>query len=106
MTINSVNETSTGIAKWQTFFLWAALFVYSVARICQVYADNLPSLVIVVLHVGPPALFSMVHGSILYRMRGILIFTAFCLGVGGFCEALVSIPVFLSVTTTSQVSWA
>jgi len=40
------------------------------------------------LHVIPSALFALVHASILYRIKGILIFTAFCLGVAGFCESL------------------
>jgi uncharacterized membrane protein len=68
--------------------LWATLAIYLCARICQLYADRLPTLLIVVLHVIPPAVFALVHGSILYRFRGVLVFTALCLGVAGFTESL------------------
>jgi putative membrane protein len=68
--------------------LWATLALYVGARICQLYADRLPTLLIVVLHVVPPAAFALVHGSILYRSRGILIFTSLCLGVAGLLEGL------------------
>ena len=75
-------------AKWQTALLWGMLILYGLARICQLYADRLPALLIVVLHVVPPAVFAAVHGSILYRVRGMLAFTAFCLGTAGLCEIL------------------
>jgi hypothetical protein len=74
--------TPLGITGWRTYFVWGTLLVYVIARICQVYADRLPTLLIVVLHVVPPALFALVHGSSLYRPRGISIFAAFCLGFG------------------------
>ena len=68
--------------------LWATLAIYLCARICQLYADRLPTLLVVVLHVVPPAVFALVHGSILYRSKGTLVFTALCLGVGGLSESL------------------
>ena len=68
--------------------LWTTLAIYLCARICQLYADRLPTLLIVVLHVIPPAVFALVHGSILYRFRGVVVFTAFCLGVAGLTESL------------------
>src|ERR1700691_4543286 len=73
---------------WESLLLRSALLVYVGARVCQLYADRLPSLLIVVLHVVPPALFALVHGSMLYRVRGMLVFTGFCLGVAGVCEQL------------------
>jgi putative membrane protein len=76
------------IARWQTFLLAAALFFYLVARVSQLYADRLPTLAIVILHVLSPAVFAMIHGSILYRVRGMLTFAALCLGIGGLCESL------------------
>jgi uncharacterized membrane protein len=68
--------------------LWASLLLYVLARVCQVYADRLPSLLIVVLHVVPPAIFALVHGKILYRARGIAAFALLCLGIGGVSESL------------------
>lgn len=68
--------------------LWLALFLYLDARICQLFADRLPTLLIVLLHVVPPALFALVHGSILYRPKGIAVFTVACLTVGAAIESL------------------
>jgi len=74
--------------KISTAALWASVAFYAVARICQVYADSLPILLIVLLHVIPPAALAILHGSILYGRRGLLAFTAFCLGTGAICESL------------------
>lgn len=64
------------------------LLLYVVGRILQLYADRVPTLLIVALHVIPPAAFALLHGHLLYRLRGILIFTALCLGSGTFFESL------------------
>jgi putative membrane protein len=61
--------------------------LYPLGRLCQLYANRLPTLLIVILHVIPPAIFAIVHGSILYRLKGISIFAAFCLGFGGLAES-------------------
>jgi putative membrane protein len=45
-------------------------------------------LLIVILHVIPPAIFALIHGGILYRMKGISIFVAFCLGFGSLAEGV------------------
>lgn len=58
------------------------------ARVSQLFADRLPVLLIVILHVVPPAVFALVHGSFIYRVRGALIFTGCCLGVAAFSESL------------------
>lgn len=68
--------------------MWLALVLYALARLCQLYADRLPDLMIVMLHVIPPAVFALLHGSALYRRKGILVFTAFCLGFGALFESL------------------
>ncbi len=74
--------------KLRYALLWTALFVYVLARLSQPYADTLRGLAIVLLHVVPPALFAVVHGSIVYRAKGMLIFSACCLGIGGLSETL------------------
>jgi len=43
-------------------------------------------LAVVALHVLPPIAFALIHGAILYRTRGILIFFAVCLVVGNIFE--------------------
>jgi uncharacterized membrane protein len=40
------------------------------------------------MQVVPLAVFALVHGSILYGLRGMAAFTVFCLGVGAVCESL------------------
>ena len=76
------------MTKWQQMLLWGSLGLYAGGRVCQLFADRLPTLLIVVLRVVPPAIFALVHGSMLYRLRGMLVFTACCLGVGGVSERL------------------
>jgi uncharacterized membrane protein len=64
------------------------LLLYVMARICQVRADRLPTLLIVLLHVVPPALFALAHGSVIYRAKGIAVFAVFCLGFGTLAESV------------------
>lgn len=69
-------------------FLWGMLVLYMLARLCQPFAGRLPTLLIVVLHVVPPALFALAHGSVLYGRRGMAAFAAFCLGFGTLAESV------------------
>jgi putative membrane protein len=68
--------------------LWILLAIYSVGRICQLFASVLPTLLIVLLHVIPPALFVLVHATRLYGFRGFLAFTSCCLITGTIFESL------------------
>ncbi|HEY1896559.1 MAG TPA: carotenoid biosynthesis protein [Terracidiphilus sp.] len=81
-------RASPGIQKWQTAVLWAALFLYAQSRICQLYPERISIQLIVLMQVVPPAIFALVHGSILYGVKGMSAFTAFCLGAGALCESL------------------
>lgn len=68
--------------------LIALLLLYAVARVLQLFPEQVPTLLIVVLHVLPPSVFAAIHGRRIYGVRGILVFFALCLGVGSFCESL------------------
>lgn len=81
-------STSDRTRKITTAILWSSLAVYAIARVCQVHADRLPLLLVVLLHVIPPASLALTHGAILYGRSGILAFSAFCLGTGAFFESL------------------
>ena len=70
------------------FLLWVLLLAYLAARILQLFSGRVPSLVIVGLHVLPPALFAIIHGARIYGMRGILTFAALCFGTGTISESL------------------
>jgi uncharacterized membrane protein len=72
----------------ESVLLCLTIAAYVCARFCQVYADRLPILLTVVLHVVPPALFAVVHGRALYRARGIAVFALSCLGVAALSESL------------------
>ena len=80
--------TSDRIARWQNHLLWSTLIVYALGRICQQYPDRIPVQLIVLMQVAPPAVFALIHGSILYGLRGMTAFAGFCLGVGAMCESL------------------
>jgi len=69
-------------------FVWALLAVYAFARILQVYPGRVPMLGVVALHVLPPAIFAVIHGTRAYRLGGILTFVAITLIVGNFFENL------------------
>jgi len=75
-----------GTSRAQGAFLWGLLLLYLGGRISLLYADTLPGFAIIILHVVPPALFALVHGSMLYRWKGIAIFAAFCLSFGTLAE--------------------
>ena len=69
-------------------WLWALLLLYVAARVCQLFAGRIPTLAIVILHVIPPALFAVIHGSVLYGRRGIAAFACLCLGIGTLAETV------------------
>ena len=68
--------------------LVGCLLTYSAARVSQLFADRLPSLLIVFLHVVPPAVFAVVHGTVQFRAKGMAVFVACCLGIGAISESL------------------
>ena len=60
--------------------------IYAAARVLQVYPGRVPMLVIVALHVFPPAIFALFHGARFYGWRGMLVFVAISLVVGNVFE--------------------
>lgn len=62
--------------------------MFLAGRILQLFAGRVPNLLIVTLHVIPPALFALAHGARIYRLRGILVFVALCLSVGTLFESV------------------
>ena len=72
--------------KQSRFVLLLLLAWYVVGRFLQLFAGRIPSLVIVICHVVPPAVFAVIHGMRTYGRRGIQVFVALCLGVGTIFE--------------------
>jgi uncharacterized membrane protein len=66
--------------------LWTLIAIYAASRFLQVFPGRTPMLAVVALHVFPPAVFALIHGAMLYRVRGIVTFVAICLVVGNVSE--------------------
>ena len=68
--------------------LWMLIGIYAAARFLPLFQAKVPMLVILTLHIAPPAIFAWIHGTARYGTRGILAFTLVCLGVGNLSENL------------------
>ena len=68
--------------------LGTLIAIYAYSRILQTFPGRTSMLEIVALHVLPPLLFALIHGTILYRLRGSLAFIVMCLVVGNIFENL------------------
>ena len=66
--------------------LWLLIALYACSRILQVFPGPASMLDVVALHVLPPALFAMIHGALLYRIRGSVMFLLICFVVGNIFE--------------------
>ena len=75
-------------SKWLEPALWGTLALYVIGRLFQLIANHLPTLLVVCLHVVPPAVFALLHGSRVYGVRGIARFIALRLGVATVAESL------------------
>lgn len=69
-------------------WLWALLAAYAVARVAQRFPGTIPMVAIVGLHVLLPLAFILIHGTAVYRLRGILTFIFLSLAIGNLFENL------------------
>jgi putative membrane protein len=76
------------VNRGQLVVLWTMTAFYATGRVCQQYPGTVPALLIVGLQVVPPAVFALIHAGIVYRVRGMLVFTLCCLGMGSLFESL------------------
>ena len=72
--------------------VWLALIaltlIYAAARFLQILSGAVPMVVVVALHVIPPALFALIHGALCYGLRRILVFFAICLTLASAMESM------------------
>lgn len=61
--------------------LLGLLLLYLFGRGLQPFFAYVPELGIVLLHIVPPAVFALLHGTQLYGRRGIVVFAALCLAI-------------------------
>jgi putative membrane protein len=81
----SANVASpTGYYGW----LWALLGIYAAARVAQMFPGTVPMVAVISLHVLPPLAFAVIHGAMVYRLRGILMFILLCVAIGNVFENL------------------
>ena len=64
------------------------VLLYAAARVAQAFPNRVPIVAVAAAHVLFPLAFSLIHGSLVYRFRGILIFTLLCLAIGNGLENL------------------
>ena len=66
--------------------LWLLIALYAAARFLPVFPGTAPMLAIVALHVLPPGVFAVIHCARAYGLRGIVVFSVLCLGIGSAAE--------------------
>ncbi len=74
------------IAPHTRAVLWTLVAIYALARPLQLFP--VPLLPMVVLHVFPPLAFALLHGSLAWRARGVLLFAGIGFVVGNSFENL------------------
>lgn len=79
-------RSTLNLGRGADFLLWLQISVYSFARFVEIYPGKLPLPAVVALHVPPPILFAIVHGSRVYRQRGIMAFITITLLVANLSE--------------------
>jgi uncharacterized membrane protein len=84
--MNKVVEIAAKQPTATTLFLYALIAVYASSRVLQVFPGKVPMLAIVALHVLPPLVFALIHGAMVYGVRGIVTFFALCFVVGTIVE--------------------
>jgi len=66
--------------------LWLLIAIYTAARLLQIFPGKVPMAGVIALHVLPPLVFALIHGTFLYRVRGALTFIALFLLIGNIFE--------------------
>jgi putative membrane protein len=68
--------------------VWVLIASYASARIFEVYPGRLPMVAIIFMHVVPPAVFALIHGSRFYQWRATLALFCLTLVLGNLFENL------------------
>lgn len=74
-------------AEMSSIVLSVLIIIYAAARVSQI-SPGVPMLAVVALHVFPPAIFALMHGTKLYQWRGSVMFVALCVVVANIFENL------------------
>lgn len=68
--------------------LWAIIAFFTAATFLPFFPDAVPPRLTVACHIVPTALFALVHGTRIYRLRGIIVFALFSLIIGNIFETI------------------
>ena len=66
--------------------LWALIMFYAAATILPLFPGAVPFPIVVASEIIPAAIFALVHGAKLYRLRSIFVFAGLCLLIGNILE--------------------
>src|SRR5262249_57588216 len=75
--------------------LWALIMFYAAATILPLFPGAVPFPIVVASEIIPAAIFALVHGAKLYRLRGIFVFAALCLLLWTLLQTLAVLTRFL-----------
>jgi len=73
---------------WVRRSLWVIIVLFTGATFLPLFPQGVPPRVIVACHIVPTALFALVHGARVYRLRGIIIFALFSIIIGNLLETV------------------
>ncbi len=82
---NVTSAQEVRIPKFLNLVLSSLVLIYSAARLLQL-SGRVPILAVIALHVLAPLAFTLLHGAVRYRIRGIVIFVVWFLLVGNIFE--------------------
>src|SRR5260370_36995779 len=81
---NSQSKRQTGAR----LAFWVLLLVFAGAVVLPVFPHAFPRTILAAAQIIPAVLFALVHGSRIYRWRGILVFALISVAAGFAIEAL------------------
>ena len=83
---NALLASTRSATQRESYAFLAILALYLLGRVIEVLPFSTPSTPYVALEIFCAFAFALIHGSLHYRLRGILAFTAICLIIGNTIE--------------------
>ena len=69
-------------------WLWVVIALFTAATLLPLFPEVVPPRFIVACHIVPTALFALIHGARIYRIRGIVTFALFSIIIGNLFETV------------------
>lgn len=84
--MSSAHQAEDGVRV--SLALWAMIAFFTAATFLPLFPEVVPPRVIVACHIVPTALFALIHGARVYRLRGIIIFALLSIIIGNLLETV------------------